>query len=247
MRKASRKALTPSPIWSGPDTSITPAQVKAFRLTVNRSATWADWNEQLLAQELQELQRLDFDVDLTGFDVAEIDRLLALPTDEQTANAVPPLPEVAIFRPGDLWLLGPHRVLCGDATSPEAVERLLAERPPILMVTDPPYGIELDSEWRDRAGLNGCGPAEPSYLKRSEGHCHTSISSDTRADWSEAFELVPSLAVAYVWHASQFTREVRDGLLRIGFVHHHQIASGISTGSPLRWKVAYGQIPHGTA
>jgi DNA modification methylase len=92
------------------------------------------------------------------------------------------------------------------------------------MITDPPYGIELDSEWRDRAGLNGCGPAETSYMKkRTAGHTETTISGDTRADWSEAFELVPSLDVAYVWHASKFTREVLDGLLRIGFVHHQQI------------------------
>jgi DNA modification methylase len=93
-----------------------------------------------------------------------------------------------------------------------------------IMVTDPPYGIELDSEWRDKAGLNGCGPAEPSYLKhRSVGHRATSISGDTRADWSAAFALVPSLEVGYVWHASKFTREVLDGLLRIGFLHHQQI------------------------
>jgi hypothetical protein len=65
------------------------------------------------------------------------------------------------------------------------------------MVTDPPYGIELDSEWRDRARLNGCGPAK----QRTAGHRETSISGDTRADWSEAFALVPSLSVAYVWHA----------------------------------------------
>ena len=58
---------------------------------------------------------------------------------------------------------------------------------------------------------------------RTEGHTETTISGDTRADWSEAFELVPSLQVAYVWHASKFTREVLNGLLRIGFVHHQQI------------------------
>ena len=96
------------------------------------------------------------------------------------------------------------------------VARLLGNRRPILTVTDPPYGIELDSEWRDRAGLNGCGAAEPSYMKhRTKGHTETSISGDTRADWSEAFELVPSLQIAYVWHASKFTREVLTGLLRI--------------------------------
>ena len=200
----------------------TEAQVKAFRLLVNRSVTWADWDEELLALEIQELQGLDFDLNLTGFSEQDIQDVLAVPDDE-AADAVPPLPEVAVSRPGDLWLLGPHRVLCGDATSPEVVSRLLEGCQPFLMVTDPPYGVELDSEWRDRAGLNGCGPAEPSYLKRTEGHRHTSISSDTRADWSEAFALVPSLEVAYVWHASKFTREVLDGLLRIGFVHHQQI------------------------
>ena len=102
---------------------------------------------------------------LTGFDPGEIDDLLARDDDEK-ANAAPPLPESPVSRTGDLWLCGDHRVLCGDATSPEAVARLLGERQPRLMVTDPPYGIELDSEWRDRAGLNGGGPAEPSYMKK---------------------------------------------------------------------------------
>jgi DNA modification methylase len=201
----------------------TPAQVKAFRLMMNRSVTWADWDEELLALELQELQGLDLDLGFTGFDTQEIDKLLALP-DEEAANAIPPVPEVAVSRLGDLWICGKHRVLCGDSTSKDAVARLLGDRKPLLMVTDPPYGIELDSEWRDRAGLNGHGAAEPSYMKkRTEGHHNTSISSDTRADWSEAFQLVPSLDAGYVWHASKFTREVLDGLLRIGFLHHQQI------------------------
>src|SRR6202158_839255 len=182
-----------------------PAQVKAFRLMVNRSVAWAAWDEELLAIELQEIQESDFDLSLTGFDPGELDSLLAL-DDEEKANATPPLPESPVSRPGDLWLLGPHRVLCGDAPSAEAFTRLLGKRKPRLMVTDPPYGIELDSEWRDRAGLNGHGPAEPSYMKRrTAGHHETSISGDTRADWSEAFELIPSIQVAYVRHASLFT------------------------------------------
>ena len=201
----------------------TEAQVKAFRLMVNRSVAWAEWAEELLALELQEIQEADFDLTLTGFNPGEIDGLLALEDDEK-ANATPPLPESPVSRLGDLWQLGPHRVLCADCTSQEAVTRLLGERKPRLMVTDPPYGIELDSEWRDRAGLNGHGAAEPSYMKkRTAGHSETKISGDTRADWSEAFNLVPSLEVAYVWHASKFTREVLDGMLRIGFLHHQQI------------------------
>jgi len=200
----------------------TPAQVRAFRIMVNRSATWADWDEELLKIELLDLQASDYELALTGFDTKEIDDLILDDTPDE--DAAPPLPAIPVTKPGDLWLCGPHRVLCGDATDPEVVSRLLGERKPFLMVTDPPYGIELDSEWRDRAGLNGRGPAEPSYLKhRSKGHRETTISGDTRADWSQAFALVPSLAVAYVWHASKFTREVLNGLLGIGFVHHQQI------------------------
>jgi len=167
--KAARKLGS----WPGGDITCIPvilcdewteAQVKAFRLMVNRSVTWAQWDEDLLSLELQELNAEDFDLSLTGFDPGEIDGLLAIP-DEERANAAPPVPENPVSRIGDLWLCGKHRVLCGDATRAEDTARLLGERRPILMVTDPPYGIELDSEWRDCAGLNGCGPAEASYMK----------------------------------------------------------------------------------
>ena len=206
----------------------TPEQVKAFRILVNRSATWADWDEELLAQELQGLDEAGFDLSLTGFDPGEIEDLVLLPADDERDNAAPPLPDHPVSQPGDLWLCGDpphqHRILCGDATSPEAVARLIGSSKPILLVTDPPYGIELDSEWRDRAGLNGCGAAEPSYMKRrTPGHTETTISGDTRADWSEAFALVPSLQAAYVWHASVFTCEVLAGLQRIGFLYPQQI------------------------
>jgi DNA modification methylase len=185
---------------------------------------------------------LDFDLSLTGFEDREIDDFLRDPEDDDRANVVPPVPEHPASRPGDVWVFGNHKLICGDCTQANVVGKLLGSATPILMVTDPPYGIELDSEWRDRAGLNTAPgqkrtaagkaaakanpqyPAEPSYLKqRTEGHTETKISGDTRADWSEAFELLPSLQVAYVWHASKFTSEVLAGLLRIGFLHHQQI------------------------
>jgi DNA modification methylase len=204
--------------------NLTPAQVKAYRLMDNRSHEEVEWDLGLLGAELLELKDLDCSMILTGFSGRELDTLLRDPAADEKADQVPPLPEVAVTQPGDLWLCGPHRILCADATSPEAVSRLLGDRKPLLMVTDPPYGISLDSEWRDRAGLNGCGPAESSYMKqRTEGHTETTISGDTRADWSEAFALAPSIQVAYVWHASLFTREVLDGLLRIGFLYPQQI------------------------
>lgn len=237
--KAARKlGMTELPVMLCDEWSD--AQVKAFRLMVNRSVTWASWDDELLAAELRDIQAMGFDVALTGFAVSEIDALLTLPAQEDEPAPLPPANPAS--RAGDLWLLGPHRIICGDSTDAEVIARLLDGRKPILMVTDPPYGIELDTEWRDRAGLNSAPgqkrtagtkrlakldpqfPAEPSYMKhRTEGHTETSISGDTRADWSDAFALVPDLQVAYVWHASKFTREVLDGLLRIGFEHHQQL------------------------
>jgi DNA modification methylase len=204
--------------------SLTPAQIKAYRLMDNRSHEETDWDFELLGPELEELKGLDFDLELTGFSENEIAEFLADPEADDRANQVPELPANPITRSGDIWLCGNHRIACSDGTNSEAVKALLGDRKPGLMVTDPPYGIQLDGEWRDRAGLNGHGPAEPSYMKRrTEGHKNTTISSDTRADWSAAFELVPSLQVAYVWHASLYTREVLDGLLRIGFLYPQQI------------------------
>lgn len=219
--KAARKlGMTEVPVI--PCDGWTDAQVKAFRLMANRSVTWADWDIALLAAEFADLEALDFDLTLTGFDSKEIDSFTLQPNAAE--DEVPPLPDVPVSRPGDLWECGTHRVLCGDATNPDDVARLLGDRKPLLMVTDPPYGIQLDSEWRDRAGLNGHGAAEPSYMKRrTAGHTETTISGDTKADWSDAFELVQSLQIAYVWHASVFTREVLNGLERIGFLYPQQI------------------------
>ena len=219
--KAARKiGMTEVPVI--PCDGWTDAQVKAFRLMVNRSVSWADWDLELLAAEFGDLQALDFDLTLTGFDAREIDAFTLTPNAAE--DEIPAVPETPVAKPGDLWLCGSHRILCGSATNAEDVAHLLCDRKPLLMVTDPPYGIQLDSEWRDRAGLNGHGAAEPSYMKRrTAGHTETTISGDTRADWSGAFELVPSLQVAYVWHASIFTREVLNGLERIGFLYPQQI------------------------
>jgi hypothetical protein len=116
----------------------TAAQVKAFRLLVNRSATWADFDDELLALELQDIQEMDFNLSLTGFDPGEIDGLFAA-DDEERADAAPRLGRIpaltggagntvggagnAVSRSGDLWLCGPYRVLCGDATSVDGIVR----------------------------------------------------------------------------------------------------------------------------
>ena len=207
---------------------LSPAQRRALVIADNQLAiAGAGWDEEMLRIELAILHEEDYNLDLVGFADVELARLLeqqdASPglTDE---DAVPDVPEEPASRVGDLFILGNHRLICGDCTQPDVVARLFGDAKPFLLITDPPYGIELDSEWRDRAGLNGHGAAEPSYMKRrTAGHTETTISGDTRADWSEAFALVPSLEVAYVWHASVFAREVLDGLMRIGFLYPQQL------------------------
>jgi DNA modification methylase len=183
------------------------AQVKAFRLMANRSASWSDFDLSQVALEIQELKGLDFPVELTGFDAMEIDGFLF--GDDVLPEVVPELPAEPITRPGDLWLLDSHRVLCGDATSSEATSRVLQSAKPQLMVTDPPFGVLLDPAWRERAGLG---------RQRQTG----TVPNDDRVDWSAAFEKFLG-DVAYVWHAGVHATEVAANLEASGFRIRAQI------------------------
>lgn len=183
-------------------------KVKAFRLLVNRSATWADFDPELVALELEDLKAGDFDLSLTGFDPREIDEFLFGDSISEKDEA-PAVQEHAVTRAGDLWVLGTHRVLCGDATSATDVERLLESASPALMVTDPPYGVEYDPGWRDRAGLG---------KSRQSG----AVANDDRVDWTTAYRLFPG-NVAYVWHAGVHGSEVAAGLEAVGFRIRSQI------------------------
>jgi len=197
------------------------AKARAFALADNQSALLSTWDEDELRVALTEVAAQGEELlRATAFTQRELDQLLGPAAGQCDPDEVPPTPLEPVSRPGDLYLLGGesgHRVLCGDSTNAEDVSRLLDGATPGLLVTDPPYGVSLDMEWRDRAGLNQLGPAEASYMQRKEGHQNTTISGDDKADWSHAFELVPSLQVAYVWHASAHTIEVGLGLRRIGF------------------------------
>jgi DNA modification methylase len=181
--------------------------VKAFRLMVNRSVSWADWDLDALALEFGELKALEFDLSLTGFDSREIDAFTL--TQNAAEDEVPPVPETAVSRLGDLWLLGPHPVLCGDCTSPDTVGRLLAGKRPLLMVSDPPYGVAYDPEWRKRAGIN-------------DSDRMGKVSNDDRADWRESWALFPG-DVAYVWHGALHAAIVAESLEACDFQIRSQV------------------------
>jgi hypothetical protein len=108
----------------------------------------------LLALEIGELNALDFDLSLTGFDPFEIDDFL-FPDDVDASadKSLDPPPVTAVSLPGDLWRCGKHCVLCGDATSQEAVAMLFGQSGPKPLLTDPPYGVQYQPGWREDAGL----------------------------------------------------------------------------------------------
>ena len=191
---------------------LTDAQRRAFILADNRIAENAGWDDTVLALEMAELSALDLDVSLTGFTAAEINKLLASSLEaDPREDEVPGIEEASVSRPGDVWLLGNHRVACGDATDAALVARLLDGVLPNLMVTDPPYGVEYDAEWRDKVhGATGS--------VRSTG----AVANDDRFDWTAALRHFPG-NVAYVWHAAGKAVEVAEGLTALEFERRAQI------------------------
>lgn len=187
------------------------SQKRAYVLADNQLALNAGWDEDLLKLELGDLAGAAFDLSLTGFSDAELQRLQLSGSDGLTdPDDVPAVPVDPVSRSGDLWLLGKHRLLCGDATDADAVARLLAGVSPHLMVTDPPYGVAYDPAWRARAGTNS------NSLKQGR------VLNDDRADWREAWALFPG-DVAYVWHGALHAATVADSLLSSGFAVRSQI------------------------
>ena len=122
---------------------LTEAQRRAYVLADNRTALDAGWDNDLLKIELQDLEAEGFDLSLTGFDIGEIAALTLDATEGLTdPDAVPDAPAVPVTVLGDVWLLGRHRLMCGDSTSIDAVERLMDGRRADMVFTDPPYNID---------------------------------------------------------------------------------------------------------
>ena len=130
---------------------LTPTQRRALMIADNQIALNAGWNEELLSAELASLKEEAFDLELLGFDDADLDRLLATPLEEvQSADEAPEPPTEPISRLGDIWICGQHRVLCGDATVLSDVEKLLAGELADMAFTDPPYNVNYANSAKDK-------------------------------------------------------------------------------------------------
>ncbi len=133
---------------------LSETQRRALVIADNRLALNAGWDEEMLRVELESLREGEFDLDLLGFTDEEIDLLLQEPEEAATGNtdddAVPEAPETAVTVPGDVWILGNHRLLCGDATQMEAVERVLAGGLADMVFCDPPYNVNYGATMKDK-------------------------------------------------------------------------------------------------
>jgi DNA modification methylase len=133
---------------------LTPTQRRALVIADNRIAENAGWDDAMLRIEIEALQDEDFDLALTGFDADALAELLA--GDEPDAegqtddDAVPEAPETPVSQPGDIWILGPHRLLCGDATDPASYATLLGDVPVAMIFTDPPYNVNYANSAKDK-------------------------------------------------------------------------------------------------
>jgi DNA modification methylase len=191
---------------------LSDAEKRAYIIADNKLALNAGWDTELLALEIGDLGDLGFDLSLTGFGDEEIAGLLNSGNAGLTdPDHVPEAPETPVSRMGDVWLLGRHRLVCGDSTRAEDVDRALGGISPHLMVTDPPYGVNYDPGWRENAGLtDGSTVAKGKVL------------NDDRADWREAWALFPG-DVGYVWHGALHATTVAQSLEACGFAIRSQI------------------------
>ena len=194
---------------------LTEAQARAYVLADNQLATHAGWEADMLKLELDDLSGLGFDPELLGFSDADLAALLVQTIEPTDVDAEPQVDRAEELRvkwgveTGQLWRLGEHRILCGDSTLADDVTRALDGAEPLLMVTDPPYGVEYDADWRNHA-------------KRADGTviggaALGKVRNDGQADWREAWALFPG-DVAYVWHAPGALQvAVAESLVAAGF------------------------------
>jgi DNA modification methylase len=188
---------------------MTAAQKRAYILADNKLAEQAGWDRDLLALELGDLRDMAVDLGSLGFEAGELDALFRHGDADAREDEVPPVPAAPMSRLGDLWLLGPHRLICGDATDADTVARVLGGVSPHLMVSDPPYGVAYDPDWRNQVGA-----AKTQRVGK--------VLNDHRADWREAWALFPG-DVAYVWHGALHATTVAESLTATGFAIRSQI------------------------
>lgn len=165
-------------------TGLTNTQIKAYRLADNRTAQEAEWDEELLGLELGELAEQGFDLDLTGFDGDELEKLLS-EIDEgglTDDDDVPELPETPVSKTGDVWVLGNHRLICGDSTETAVLDTLLDGQLVDMVFTDPPYNVNYGDTAKDKIRAKGGAKAGRKIMNDNLGNEFEAFLTDACAN-----------------------------------------------------------------
>ena len=187
---------------------LTDMQRKAYILADNKLALNADWDNSLLAIELADLKDLGFDTDLTGFSADEIAALMPVEVTEGLTDEdqVPEVPDEPITKPGDIWVLGRHRLMCGDSTNINAVEKLMAGQKADMVFTDPPYGMFLDTNY------DAMFAADKAHRKTGKRFDEVAGDHDDFAPEliSTIFSAFPDAKEVFIWGADYFSELIPD-------------------------------------
>lgn len=221
---------------------LTQAQKKAYILADNRLALSAGWDKELLALEFADLKGLGFDVNLTGFDASEIDTLFGDSggdVQDDVFDLTAALEEAAFVLPGDVWTLGRHRLVCGDATDADTVQRLMGGRKANLVLTDPPYNVSFESS----SGLK---------IRNDSQNSEQFFSFLLLAFQNLANSLEPG-GSAYIFHADtegeNFRRAFREAGFHLSGTCIWAKDSFVMGRSPYQWQhepILYGWLKTGT-
>jgi len=176
-----------------------------YAIADNRTAQLAEWDNVRLVEAITQIHEDTPDL----YEALRLADLVQPEPGDIVEDEAPPPPSNPITKAGDLWILGDHRLLCGDSTRSEYVARVLGDRKPLIMVTDPPYGVKYDPNWRNEAGISNTQRVGK-------------VSNDDRASWASAYAHFPG-AVAYVWHAGKYASIVDRSLTACGFEIRSQI------------------------
>lgn len=221
---------------------LTETQKRAYILADNRLALNAGWDEELLALEFGELKDLGFDLELTGFGVDEIEKLFAADIGEvqdDDFDLMAALEQAAFVLPGDIWTLGRHRLICGDATATDTVRKLMNGRKANLVLTDPPYNVSFES---------ASGLKIKNDNQKSEQFYDFLLSS-----FRNLADSLESGGSAYIFHADtegeNFRRAFREASFHLSGTCIWVKDSFVMGRSPYQWQhepILYGWLKTGT-
>ena len=223
---------------------LTEAQKKAYILADNRLAMDAGWDDEMLALELENLKELDFDMDLTGFDAAEIEDLFSKIHDKEISDddfdVDAALGEDTISNQGDIWLLGRHRLICGDSTKAETYEKLMEGNKANLCVTDPPYNVNYTAGSENERKIKNDNMEDKNFYEF------------LLASFKNIFNSLEDGAAAYIFHADteglNFRKAFKDAGFHLANVCIWAKQSLVLGRSDYQWQhepILYGWKPTG--